>query len=82
MPRFYEPDLGADPDSPFARDALDKLVRRTPGEDGPHVDGERLRQPLLVLGAVLAFTHASASLLRLFERDEARRWPASAVREP
>ncbi len=29
MPRFYEPDLGADPDSPFARDASDKLVRRS-----------------------------------------------------
>jgi hypothetical protein len=28
MPRFYEPDLGADPDSPFARNAEDKLVRR------------------------------------------------------
>ncbi len=26
---FYEPDLGADPDSPFARDASDKLVRRS-----------------------------------------------------
>ena len=29
MARFYEPDLGADPDSPFARDALNKLVRRS-----------------------------------------------------
>ena len=28
MPRFYEPDLGADPDSPFARDGSNKLVRR------------------------------------------------------
>jgi hypothetical protein len=28
MPRFYEPDLGIDPDSPFARDASGKLVRR------------------------------------------------------
>jgi hypothetical protein len=28
MPRFYEPDLGADPDSLFARDASDKLARR------------------------------------------------------
>ena len=28
MPRFYEPDLGADPNSPFARDASNKLVRR------------------------------------------------------
>jgi hypothetical protein len=29
MPRFYEPDLSADPDSPFARDAANKLVRRS-----------------------------------------------------
>ena len=29
MIRFYEPDLGADPDSPFARDAANKLVRRS-----------------------------------------------------
>jgi hypothetical protein len=28
MPCFYEPDLGIDPDSPFARDASGKLVRR------------------------------------------------------
>jgi hypothetical protein len=28
MSRFYEPDLGAEPDSPFARDAANKLVRR------------------------------------------------------
>ena len=28
MARFYEPDLGADPDSPFARDAANKLIRR------------------------------------------------------
>jgi hypothetical protein len=29
MPRFYEPDLGSEPDSPFARDASNKLVRRS-----------------------------------------------------
>ena len=29
MPRFYEPDLGVDPNSPFARDASGKLVRRS-----------------------------------------------------
>ena len=28
MIRFYQPDLGGDPDSPFARDASNKLVRR------------------------------------------------------
>ena len=29
MVRLYEPDLGAEPDSPFARDASNKLVRRS-----------------------------------------------------
>ena len=29
MPRFYEPDLTTDPNSPFVRDAADKLVRRS-----------------------------------------------------
>ena len=29
MSRFYEPDLGSEPDSPFARDAQNKLVRRS-----------------------------------------------------
>jgi hypothetical protein len=29
MARFYEPDMGRDPDNPFARDADGKLVRRT-----------------------------------------------------
>ena len=28
MPRFYEPDLGTDLNSPFARDASGNLVRR------------------------------------------------------
>jgi len=28
MTRFYQPDLGADPNSPFARDGSNKLVRR------------------------------------------------------
>ena len=28
MPRFYKPDLTTDPNSPFVRDATDKLVRR------------------------------------------------------
>ncbi len=29
MTRFYQPDLGADPNDPFARDTADKLVRRS-----------------------------------------------------
>ncbi|MDD9921733.1 MAG: hypothetical protein OXQ92_05555 [Boseongicola sp.] len=28
MPDFYKPDLGSNPDDPFARDADGKLVRR------------------------------------------------------
>ena len=28
MPNFYQPDLGLNPDDPFARDADSKLVRR------------------------------------------------------
>ena len=28
MPRYYEPDLTVDPNSPFVRDAAYKLVRR------------------------------------------------------
>jgi hypothetical protein len=28
MPRYYEPDLTIDPNSPFVRDAANKLVRR------------------------------------------------------
>ena len=28
MAQFYQPDLGANPDDPFARDADNKLVRR------------------------------------------------------
>jgi hypothetical protein len=28
MRRFYQPDLGSEPDSPFARDVNDKLIRR------------------------------------------------------
>jgi hypothetical protein len=27
-PRFYQPDLSAEPDNPFARDANNKLARR------------------------------------------------------
>ena len=28
MPRYYQPDLGSEPDNPFARDEQGKLVRR------------------------------------------------------
>jgi hypothetical protein len=28
MPRYYEPDLTVDPNNPFVRDAVNKLVRR------------------------------------------------------
>ncbi len=35
MPRFFEPDLSTEPDSPFARDASNKLVRRSYWLDMP-----------------------------------------------
>ncbi len=35
MPRFHEPDLGTNPDSPFARDAAGKLIRRSYWLDMP-----------------------------------------------
>ena len=35
MTRFYEPDITANPDSPFARDASNKLVRRSYWMDMP-----------------------------------------------
>jgi hypothetical protein len=35
MARFFEPDLSAEPDSPFARDASNKLVRRSYWMDMP-----------------------------------------------
>ena len=35
MPRFFEPDLSVDHDSPFARDASNKLVRRSYWLDMP-----------------------------------------------
>ena len=35
MTRFYEPDLTTNPDSPFVRDALNKLVRRSYWMDMP-----------------------------------------------
>jgi hypothetical protein len=35
MTRFYEPDLTANPDSPFVRDASNKLVRRSYWMDMP-----------------------------------------------
>ena len=35
MSRFYEPDLTVDPDSPFMRDASNKLVRRSYWMDMP-----------------------------------------------
>ncbi len=35
MTRFYEPDLTTNPDSPFVRDASNKLVRRSFWMDMP-----------------------------------------------
>jgi hypothetical protein len=33
MTRFYQPDLGSEPDSPSAREANDKLIRRSVGHE-------------------------------------------------
>jgi hypothetical protein len=33
MPRFYQPDLTANPDSPFVRDGEDRLIRRSYWQD-------------------------------------------------
>lgn len=35
MPRFFEPNLSIEPDSPFARDASNRLVRRSYWLDMP-----------------------------------------------
>ena len=64
MPDFYEPDLGANPDDPFARDTDGKLVRRSYWLDmsdssvfltmtagvGAHVPNEQKRAHLVDIG--------------------------------
>ena len=64
MTQFYEPDLGTNPNDPFARDAIGKLVRRGYWLDmsdrslvmamttgiGAHVPNEQKRAHLADLG--------------------------------
>ena len=64
MTRYYEPDLSSDIDSPFARDAANKLVRRSYWTDmsdqtlvmvmtkglGAHLTNEQKRAHLADLG--------------------------------
>lgn len=64
MPRFYEPDLGNNPDDPFARDGDGKLIRRNYWLDmsdqtlvlvmtngiGSHIPNEQKRAHLADLG--------------------------------
>ena len=64
MPDFYKPDLGTNPDDPFARDADGKLVRRGYWHDlsdnslvlamtagvGAHVPNEQKRAHLADIG--------------------------------
>jgi hypothetical protein len=42
MTRFYEPDLTANPDSPFVRDASNKLVRRRKSQQASDRAGQKL----------------------------------------
>jgi len=49
MPRFYEPDLTTDPNSPFVRDAADRLVRRSYCRPASIPDAKSLRSRILSL---------------------------------
>jgi hypothetical protein len=66
MNRFYQPDLGADPDSPFARDASNKLVRRSYWLDMS--DGSLVMAMTEGIGADLTNDEKRAHLLDL-KRD-------------
>ena len=69
MPAFYKPDLGTNPDDPFARDADGKLVRRGYWLDlsdrslvltmtsgvGAHVPNEQKRAHLADIGRAHLF---------------------------
>ncbi len=63
MPRFYEPDLGADPNSPFARDASGKLVRRSFWRD--MTDGSLIMVMVNGIGAHLTNDEKKAHLIDL-----------------
>ena len=63
MSRFHEPDLGAEPDSPFARDASSKLVRRSYWMDMP--DGSLVMVMTKGIGANLTNDEKKAHLIDL-----------------
>jgi hypothetical protein len=63
MTRFYEPDLGTEPDSPFARDASSKLVRRSYWMDMP--DGSLVMVMTKGIGANLTNDEKKAHLIDL-----------------
>ena len=65
MTRFYEPDLGTEPDSPFARDASSKLVRRSYWMDMP--DGSLVMVMTKGIGANLTKDEKKAHLIDLNE---------------
>jgi hypothetical protein len=61
MPRFFEPDLSVEPDSPFARDASNKLVRRSYWLDMP--DGSIVLAMTQGIGANLTNDEKKAHLI-------------------
>jgi hypothetical protein len=63
MTRFYEPDLGTEPDSPFAGDASSKLVRRSYWMDMP--DGSLVMVMTKGIGANLTNDEKKAHLIDL-----------------
>ena len=65
-PKFYEPDLWTEPDSPFARDQDSKLVRRNYWMDLG--DGSMVRAMTAGIGAGLTNDQKRAHLVDL-KRD-------------
>jgi hypothetical protein len=78
MTRFYEPDLTANPDSPFVRDASNKLVRRSYWMDMP---GNTLVMVMTKgIGANLTNDEKKAHLIDLYAfRRFCRRSPTASA---
>ena len=64
--KFYDPDLGAQPDSPFARDQNKKLIRRSYWMD--FSDASMVRAMTAGIGALLTNDQKRAHLMDL-KRD-------------